>query len=265
VILWNATEHFASFGFIIGGRHSGLAASFDGLYPLALGILIFISPILFWPIAKFVFSRAETAGMGFARATFLVSTIAIVALAFTTATLFHWNLVAYAAMLPFLALYMRPRWLLVLQSIYGVALAVALFVNYSILQITPAQWRDEATAWSYGWAPTADAVRAVRSEYEIGFVAAADYTTASLLAFALRDEDVTSLSARQEEYDFWFDPAAHIGQDAIVLGDDFRPLSGAILAQFDSVTELTALDVTQGDRNIDTHHLYLAKGFRPNG
>ncbi|MEO6013269.1 MAG: glycosyltransferase family 39 protein [Devosia sp.] len=265
VVVWNASERFASFGFIVGGRHSGLNASFDGLYPLAIGILIFISPILFWPIAKFVFSRAQVAGFGFARVTFLVSTVAIVAISFTTATLFHWNLVAYAAMLPFLALYIRPRWLLALQSVCGAALAAALFVNYSIVQITPAQWRDEATAWSYGWAPTAEAVRLARAEHEVGFVAGADYTTASLLGFELHDKEVASLSPRQEQYDFWFDQAAHAGQDAILFGDDFRPLSAGIAAQFESVTEIIALDVIQGDRRIDTHHLYLAKGFKPNG
>ena len=89
-------------------------------------------------------------GIGFARTTFFVSTVIIVALSFVTAILFHWNLVAYAAMLPFLALYLRPRWLIPLNALWGTALAVAFFVNYAIVPITNLSgWKDEATAWSY--------------------------------------------------------------------------------------------------------------------
>jgi 4-amino-4-deoxy-L-arabinose transferase-like glycosyltransferase len=266
VLIWNANEAFASFGFIAGGRHAGLAASFDGLYPLALGILIFISPFLFWPILKFAIGRNAVPGSGFARAAFLVSTIAIVALAFTTLTLFHWNLVAYAAMLPFLAFVMRPRWLLVLQALYGTAIAVAIFVNYAVIPITNVEgWRDEATAWSYGWIDLAAAANAAKSEHGAGFVAAADYPTASLLGFHMRDRDVVSLAERRDQFDYWFDPAAHAGQDAILYGDRYRPLPAGLSDYFESLTEIAAVPVAPRGRNVNTQRLYLAKGFKPNG
>jgi len=267
VIAWNSAENFASWRFILEGRHSGLEASFDGVYPLVIGVLIFITPILFWPIIQFAFSRKNIVpGFGFARAAFFVSSGAIIALAFSTATLFHWNLVAYAAMLPFLALYMRPRWLIPLQALAGTAFAIAIFINYAIVPITNVSgWKDEASGWSYGWAPTAEAVEAAKLEHPVGFVAATDYTTASLLGFALRDPDVVSLSTKRDQYDYWFDARAHAGEDAILFADRWRPIRAAVRRQFESIEELRTLRVRPHGRNVDTHVIYLAKGFKPRG
>jgi 4-amino-4-deoxy-L-arabinose transferase-like glycosyltransferase len=267
VVVWNATERFASWRFILNGRHDGLSATVDGIVPLGLGILIFLSPFLFWPVGKFALSRENIVpGFGFARASFFVSTIAIVALAFTTVTLFHWNLVAYAALLPFLAVYMRPRWLIPLQAAWGIAFAVAIFVNYAIVPITNVSgWKDEATGWSYGWTDIATAAEAARVEYQAGFVAATDYTTASLLGFAMSDPDVTSLSAKQDQYDYWFDRAAHVGQDAILYADRWRPIPGGVERQFESITELKSVGVRPFGRNVNQQRIYLAKGFKPHG
>ena len=266
-VIWNVTRHFASFEFTLHDRHAGLSQTADGLYPFAVSLLIFVSPFLFWPMARFATARRSAVpGMGFARTTFLVSTITITVLAFSTRTLFHWNLVAYAAMLPFLAVYIRPRLLLVLQAVYGIVFAVLVFVNYSVVPLTDVNgWRDEATAWSYGWNDVARAVETARKENVVSFVAAADYTTASLLGFALHDRDVTSLSPHTEAFDFWIIPGVHAGADAIVYGDRWRPLTEEIRSQFQSVTELTTVDTIVAGRWLNTAHLYLARGFIPNG
>lgn len=266
VVAWNATEGFASWEFILHGRHAGLRYSYDGFVGLAFGIVILISPFLFWPIAKFAAGRKAVAGTGFARATFWISSIAILVVSFSTLVLFHWNLVAYAAMLPLLAFVLRPRWLLAGQTLWGVAFAVLAFINYGVVPLTDVKgWRDEATGWSYGWSSTAAAVQRAKAEHDVGFVAAPDYTTASLLGFALMDRDVISLSPNRDEYDYWFDPKAHAGQDAILFDDDWRPMSGAVTAQFKSVTPIATLPVVVFGRQIDRHRIYLATGFMPNG
>jgi 4-amino-4-deoxy-L-arabinose transferase-like glycosyltransferase len=265
VIVWNLTEGLASFAFQLGGRHAGLEASLDGLPPLLIGVAVSIGPFLLWPIGQFAFSRRNAApGIGFARTTFFVSTIAIVVLAFVTLTLFHWNLVAYAAMLPFLALYMRPRWLISLQALWGIAFAVAIFVNYSIVPITNLSgWKDEATAWSYDWSAAAKEVEAARGKYNAGFVAGVDYTTASLLAFALKDRDVVSLDPAREQYDFWFDAKAHEGEDAILYADRWRPITRAIERRFESIEQIASNVVTAQGRALYRQRIYLAKGYKP--
>ncbi|MEO8757645.1 MAG: glycosyltransferase family 39 protein [Devosia sp.] len=266
VIIWNATEGFASWEFILHGRHAGLRASYDGFVGLAFGIVILISPFLFWPIIKFAAGKNHIPGTGFARLTFGISSVAILIVSFSTLVLFHWNLVAYAAMLPFLAFVFRPRWLLVGQGLWGIAFAVLAFVNYAVMPLTDVRgWRDEATGWSYGWEPTAAAVEAARAAHKIGFIAAPDYTTASLLGFALKDRDVTSLSPNRDEFDYWFDPAAHAGEDAILFDDDWRPMSGSVTGQFASVTPIATLPVIVFGRQVDTHRIYLATGYRPDG
>jgi 4-amino-4-deoxy-L-arabinose transferase-like glycosyltransferase len=266
VIIWNATEGFASWEFILHGRHAGLRYSYDGFLGLAFGIVILISPFLFWPIAKFASGRVAIAGTGFVRITFWISSIAILVVSFSTLVLFHWNLVAYAAMLPFLAFVLRPRWLLAGQVLWGAAFAGLAFVNYAIMPLTDVQgWRDEATGWSYGWAPTAAAVRATRADHAVGFIAAPDYTTASLLGFALQDRDVVSLSPNRDEFDYWFDPKAHAGEDAILFDDAWRPMNSAITAQFKTVTPIATLPVMVFGRQIDTHRIYLATEYTPNG
>lgn len=265
-IIWNFSENFASWEFILHGRHAGLRAEVDGLYPFIGGIVIFISPFLFWPIGKFVFARRTgVAGMGFARTAFVISSIAIFGVALTTLTLFHWNLVAYAAMLPFLAIYMRPRFLIGLQTLYGVLFAVLAFINYSVVPLTDPRWRDEATAWSYGWDDVALAAAEAAADNHAGFIAATDYTNASLLGFAMHNRDVTSLSPNAEAYDFWFDAPAHAGQDAILYADNWRPLREEITRRFSSVTLLQSFNTVVGGRSLDTRQLYLAKGFLPNG
>jgi hypothetical protein len=267
VIVWNLNEGLASWQFILHGRHAGFRTSANGVLPFVVGILLFISPFLLWPIVQWIGDRKNTVpGGGFARATFAVSTLAIAGVSLVTATLFHWNLVAYAAMLPFLAAYMRPRWLLAAQAVFGTLFIALAFVNYAIVPLTNVEgWRDVATAWSYGWTDTAAAVRAAEQSTGASFVATPGYTTASLLGFAMADPDVTSLGSRTDQYDFWFDRAAHAGQDAILFADTWYPLRPETVAQFESVTELSRREVVRFGRQLDTHIIYLARGFRPGG
>ena len=266
VIVWNATERFASYGFILDGRHAGLAASLDGIVPLLVNFGIFVSPILIWPLFWFLLGKNKVPGTGFARATFGLSSVVIVSLAFATLTLFHWNLPAYAAALPFLALYMRPFIFVPLQALWGIAFAVLLlmaYVTHPLLAVT--NWRDQSVPWAMDWTPVADAVRAAEAEYDTGFVAAPTYMTASPLAFALRDKGVTSLASKRDQFDYWFDPAAHKGEDAIVYTDIFQPMTGELSALFASVTPLAVIPVVAEGQTINTQTIYLAKGYNPGG
>jgi 4-amino-4-deoxy-L-arabinose transferase-like glycosyltransferase len=267
VVAWNLTEGLASWNFIVQGRNEAFRASLGGVYPFLAGLGLFVSPFLFWPLGKWLLARRNAVpGDGFARLTFAISTVVIFALSFVTSTVFHWNAVAYAAMLPFLAAFARPRWLVVGQVAFGGLFIVLALINYALVPLTDVEgWRDEATAWSYGWADTAWAVRQAQADTGAGFVATADYTTASLLGFAMNDGAVTSLSTKIDQYDFWFDRAAHAGEDAVLLGDRWRPLRTETVAQFASVTELARLDVVRFGRLVDTHIVYLARDFRPGG
>jgi 4-amino-4-deoxy-L-arabinose transferase-like glycosyltransferase len=271
VIIWNLTEGFASWQFILQGRHAGLNASSIGMAKFVFDLLLFLSPVLLIPIVRFVLAHgAQQPAEGFARLSFVLSTLVIVAVSALTLTLFHWNLVAYVAMLPFLAQHLRPRWLLWLQAVYGAVLLVALLANYTIApmaSVVPLEdiraFRDESTAWHYGWNDVAAAVEAAKVAHRTKFVATSDYTTASLLAFALGDKDVVSLSSRTDNYDYWFDAQAHAGESAILVGDRFRPVREGVREQFTSLTELQAVRAQRGEMVVNVYRIYLAEGFRP--
>ena len=266
VLLWNLGHGWASFGFILGGRHAGLSASSVGVGGWLLGLVLTLSPFLVVAMARFLASRRDDAGERLARLTFALSSLAIFGLAFFTATLFHWNLVAYLVALPFLVLHFRWRWLFWGQVAYGLAFLVLVIVNYGVVPLTDIRAiRDEASAWAYGWEEAAAAVATAAARHEAGFVATADYTTASLLGLAMRDPQVTSLSPRTDQFDFWFDDAAHAGQDAILLGDDWRPLGDAQAVQFESLTLLEEVPVGRHGKLLNTHRIYLGRGFRPPG
>ena len=265
VLLWNMQEGWASFGFILGGRHAGLSASSVGVIGWLMGVVLFLSPFLLVPIGAFLLRPGSDPGR-LARMVFGLSTLAIFSISFFTSTLFHWNLVAYLVALPFLIFHFRWRWLYWAQLAYGTAFLGFALVNYAIVPLTDVQGiRDEASAWVYGWEETAAAVEAARVEHGAGFVATPDYTTASLLGFAMGDSDVTSLSPATDQFDFWFDAAAHAGETAILFDDDWRPLSGAVTARFEEVTLLEEIPVSRLGKPLDRHRIYLAKGFRSDG
>lgn len=262
VLIWNLQQGMASFGFILGGRHAGLNATFEGVGGWLIGFLLLVGPFLVIPLLGFAFSRRR--GEGLPRTVFWLSTAAILGLSVFTATLFHWNLVAYLVALPFLAVHMRWRWLTWLHTAYGVAFLSFMVVNYSFVPLTDVNaLRDEATAWAYGWEEAADAVRAAAVEHGTDFVATPDYTTAALLGYSLGDKTVTSLSPRRDQFDYWFDDAAHAGKDAILLGDTWRPLTAEVSGRFEEVLPLAEIAVVRGGHEINRHRLYLGRGFIP--
>jgi 4-amino-4-deoxy-L-arabinose transferase-like glycosyltransferase len=261
VVLWNLSENLASFGFILGSRHAGLP-TFSGVGIWVVSLILFVGPVLLVPMFAFALSWRREGGL--ARLAFWISTLVIFGISLGTSTLFHWNLVAYLAALPFLAWYFRPRLLFWGHLLYCVAFLSFVTVNFSFLPLTDIEgWRDEATAWAYGWEEAAAAVTEEKAKSGASFVATPDYTTASLLAFAMGDKDVTSLNPKRDQFDYWFDSVAHTGQDAILFGDRWRPLPAEVTDRFESVTPLRTLTVERGGKLLDTQTIFLGKGFKP--
>ncbi|MDP1730442.1 MAG: glycosyltransferase family 39 protein [Devosia sp.] len=262
VLIWNLQHEWASFGFISGGRFAGDVPT-SGIGWL-LGAVLFLSPFMLVAMGRFLLARAASPAEALARVVFLLSTLAIIGVSLATPTIFHWNLVAYLAVLPFLALHFRRRWLYWAQVLYGFAFAGFVLVNYAIMPLTDvAAIRDEASAWAYGWEETSATVEAARAAHGAGFIATPDYTTAALLGYAMRDPKVTSLSAKTDQFDFWFDAATHAGEDAILFGDDWRPLTSEVTSRFESVTLLEEIPVSRLGKPLDTHRIYLGRGFLP--
>ncbi len=264
VLLWNLSEGFASFGFVLGDRHEVAMPGLEGVRGWLLVSLAAVGPFLVPPLLTFALRRGQAAGAGLARITFWLSSLAMAGLSYFTAVLFHWNLVGYVVALPFLVLHMRWRWLTWLHLAYGTALLAVVMVNFSVAPLgDPVAMDDEATSWAYGWGGTAEAVRAAQLEHDAGFVATTDYTSAALLGFALHDADVTSLDPRRDQFDYWFDAAAHAGEDAIVYTDTWRRLDDDVRTRFSEIVLLSDEAVLHLGKPVNRRQLYLAKGYIP--
>ena len=263
VLIWNLQNGFASFGFIMGGRKSLGAFGFIGLWGYLAGAVAVLSPILAGVMLRFALRRRD--GYGYERLVFWTSTLAFLAASFFTNILIHWNAIAYLVVLPFLVPLLRSRILVRLQLVYGALALCAAAFNFVALPITATVGigiADQASAWSYGFDEIATEIATIRQTEHIDFVAASDYALASPLAFAMHDLSVTSLSPRTEEFDYWFDPAAHRGQTALIVADRWRPLDN-VQAHFADVTELTQVHVYRFGKAIGHYRIYIARDYRP--
>jgi hypothetical protein len=119
---------------------------------------------------------------------------------------------------------------------------------------------DWTVASTFGWPEVAVRVEALNAEHKAGFVAAARYTTAAQLGYAMRDAEVTALADRHDQYDFWFDPAVHEGQDAIVVSDAQLGIR-QIEPYFDDLELLESVPFERFGRTIYEPRIYLGRRF----
>ena len=76
----------------------------------------------------------------------------------------------------------------------------------------------------------------------------------------MHDADVTALSSRHDQYDFWFDPVAHRGQDALIVSDRLLG-TGDIAKQFDELIELESVPYSRFGVSIYEPTIYLGRNF----
>jgi hypothetical protein len=103
-------------------------------------------------------------------------------------------------------------------------------------------------------------VEELERTHSVGFIAASRYTTAAQLGFALHDADVTALADRHDQYDFWFDSAAHLGEDAIVVSDT-RLGIGQVKPYFEALKLIETVSFERFGRVIYRARIYLGSGF----
>ena len=262
VLVWNLQHDWASFGFIFGGRRIDGEVGPWGVAGYILGFPLVLSPFLLWPLGRFLFARGD--GNNLNRLTFWFSTLGFLAASFLTDILIHWNAIAYAAVLPFLAHYLRSRVLAIAHFVFGGLIALVLTVNYTLMPVVaPFTYTDQSTSLSYGWEEVVPEIEKIRAKRNIGFIATPWYASAGALAFALHDPTVTSLFAGRDAFDDWFDPAAHAGQNALIVADRKRGLTDEIKAQFRSVKRLKRIDIMRNGYVVERYSIYIARAYAP--
>jgi hypothetical protein len=263
VIWWNATEGFASVNFHLSERWGRPLAQLHPVNALIFLVLtlIYIGPFIFPAIARMLRQPLEHEFADRARVLALsvlaVSTLPLLALSLFVEVAFYWNIVAFLLLMPLASGWMQRRWLLLAHLIYGLVLAALSTVNFTIVPVFRNDWTTESM---YGWPGVAARVEALEGEHDVGFVAAGRYTTAAQLGFAMHEPNVIALADRHDQYDFWFDPGAHLGENALVVSDP-RIKTGQIEPYFDTLKLLETVPFERFGRVIYRARIYLGSGF----
>jgi len=267
VVYWNATEGFASYKFHLSERWGGNLFAFHPLNVLEFLLIatIVISPFMLpaiigmirRPLGTPYADRARTLALSI----FAASSLGMLFLSFFIEIFFYWNIVAFLPLVPLIAGWVRRRWVLALHLGYGTVLALTFAFGQTIVPVAN-MWGgyDWTISSIFGWPKVAERVRAFEQQYKTTFVVETRYTTAAQLGFALHDPEVTAISSRHDQYDFWFDPAVHEGQDALVVSDPQLGL-GDVAPYFDSLTPLETVPYVALGHTIYAPTIYLGKRF----
>ena len=134
MLWWNYTQNFASFGFHASGRWRA-TPHFAWENPLLFILVaaIVASPFVLYAVFRYWKRRPaegfEARAHTLAIATFVVSSICMLALASFAEVFFYWNIVAFILLIPLLPLVMRQTWLMGLHVAYGLGMAALMLVN----------------------------------------------------------------------------------------------------------------------------------------
>lgn len=267
VFWWNLTTAFASYKFHLSERWG----AFPGLQPLGplrfiVVAVLFIGPFLVPSIIRLIRDKGDNGFAGRARtlalSVFAASSLTMLALSAFVEVYFYWNILAILPMMPLLAGRMG-RITFPLHLAYGVIIAGIAVVNYGLLPLGTLFGQPDWYAVSnFDWPAVAQRISEREQTHPGAFIATTRYSTAAQLGFALHDPDVTALGDRPNEYDYWFDPAAHAGRDALIVADRAYP-TDALRSRFESLTKLEDVPVTRFGQTIWSYEIWLGTGYRP--
>jgi hypothetical protein len=266
VFYWNLTDGLASYRFHLVDRWNGPPElNIRQLIIIVIVNVLLLSPFLLGPIASLfrrrVGERFETLARLLAVCVFTLSTGCMLTLALFVEIYFYWNIVAYVVAMPLLVRPLRKAWQFWGHVIFGALVSTLFAFNFLAIPIASFFGADDwGSTSNYGWDQVSQAVGAAHDKSPQSFLVATRYTTAAQLGFALKDPDVTAIADRHDEFDYWFDPAAHKGGDAIVLADPFNPID-YVAARFRSVTPIQRIEIDRFGKPIQVFLLYKAQGF----
>lgn len=268
VFWWNFAEGFASYNFHLSERWVNPQQATPAQLPLFILIsVIVLSPIVVYGTFRLIWRRPapgfESSAKHLAMWLLGTSSLAMVGLAFFVTVFFYWNIVGLLLVMPLVVLVLRRAWLVWSHVAYGLVFALALLVNQTIVPLPSLMGQFHWVSSSiYGWDEVAARVEALRTEHPDAFVATTVYGTAAQLGFALRDPDVVALSPRHDQFDYWFDPAAHAGRDAIIVADPFYTIAETG-QPFARVTLIEQLQIVRVGKVVYEPQIFFAEGYAP--
>ncbi|QKV17140.1 ArnT family glycosyltransferase [Oricola thermophila] len=270
VIAWNVEQGWPSFRYNLDERigYSNFDSPAGNLGIFLYSSLLMLSPVMAVGLARFVTGGGliRTSFESVGRAVFTVSTLITIALCLSNTVLHYWNLPAYLFLLPAAVFYLRSRMEFTLHALYGILMAiwfVGMHAIYPVYKVNGGDLRDNDI--SFGLDEIAAIVEEEEARLGADMVMTTDYRTASLLSFAAKRLDIEKIGRRRDQFDFWFDPSAHKGQNALVLVDDYLPEQELVTEVFEKVTPIREFTIRRHGLDIHTYRLVWAENYSGSG
>lgn len=270
VFAWNLANGFSSYQFHLSTRWGGAhAVNWTAPLTFLAASALSLGPFLVWPMLRLALGfgpRVPDVPGTLARTTLVIATVVLAGISTVLGAYFYWNIVAFIAAMPLLAPLLGHRLQFWLHAGFGLLAAGLIVFNFSIAPIAPLTGgRDGGSAVNFGWDIVPDRITAQLALHPDTKLAGTRYSIASQLGFALRHPEITALSREQDQFDYWFDPAAHRGADFIILADDNDDAAQtAYLEQhFARLTTLETLPVHRFGTEVFSFRILLGEGFLP--
>ncbi|EKQ67079.1 PMT family glycosyltransferase, 4-amino-4-deoxy-L-arabinose transferase [Leptolyngbyaceae cyanobacterium JSC-12] len=149
---------------------------------------------------------------------------------------------------------------------YGLLFAALLVFHYSVLPLSVfgSADSDPDSRLLFGWEQVGAIMQKQATELgEHSFLVTTDYRMASALAYQLNKPDVLAISDRIDQFDFWYNANKLTGHNAIILADDWYPLTPKLIAQFERVSKPQTYAVNRFGFQIK--HYYVVKAYNFQG
>ncbi|MBD2177886.1 glycosyltransferase family 39 protein [Pseudanabaena sp. FACHB-1998] len=292
VFYWNYINNFQSFRFYASRSVDSGLPIMRLLEPLGfIGIsLLMLSPFVAWllwqgfryPEFKANLSLQNIVYKHVAFWTFLVPTVLLMAISLISTALYYWNIHAYLLLFPLLPSATCPhlpassligRKKGIRFSVYGLQifglLFTALFVwNSAIFPVSALFGKDGDPdgRMLFGWSEVSGEIQKIANSLpEKPLIITSDYRSAAMLAYAMPDPNVTALSKRISQFTLWNlqNVAQQKGKTAILISDQWYPLTTEAIAKFEQVNPLNQVPISRFGVYLKTYEIAIAKNYQP--
>ncbi len=296
VFYWNYSNNFQSFRFYadrsINGGGTPIVQFSEPLAFIGLSLLM-LSPFVAWLLwqafrqsfgkQKILLAPKKELYQHIAFWTFAIPTGLLLVISFFSTALYYWNIHAYLLLFPLLPLALEDRPDLYPSMIgtkgqdfkvfYGAQffglIFIALFVWNSYIFPISAMFGedgDQDARMIYGWKEVAAEVQKISNTLpEPPLLITSDYRSAAALAYELHNPDVTAISKRISQFTIWNleNAAKQSGKNAILISDQWYPLTDVVTNHFDRVTPISNVEIYRFGVYLKTYDIAIAQNYKP--